>query len=92
MHLTTFTEGGSLKCPSKLSINDADPEEFLRQQQSIRAQMQGGVMKEEYSTYAEDVAELQARHKRVDVSFCGLKTYLLVSAISIAGFPLILIF
>lgn len=46
----------------------ADPEEILKQQQEIRVQMQGGEGKrDEYSTYEEDLAHLQARFKHVDV-------------------------
>ena len=48
----------------------ADPEDILLRQQEIRRQIQGGESRrEEYSTYEQDKAELDARHKLVDVSF-----------------------
>ena len=40
---------------------------IIEQQRAARVQMQGGA-NEEYSTYDEDVADTEARHRRVDVS------------------------
>lgn len=56
----------------------ADPEDILRKQQEIRLKMQGGrSQREEYSTYEQDKAELEARHKRVDVSTSSKASFLI---------------
>ena len=61
--------------PRMLGPAAAGADEMLEQQRVTRNHMQGGEPTGEYSTYAEDTAELKARFQRVDVSAPNILVY-----------------